>query len=54
MATTSQRQLRRLFMLKGNGLLRNFLDKHFEEKYEHTKVALNFCSKILYVLILVH
>ena len=32
-------------MLKGNGLLRNIFRKHFEEKYKHTKVALNFVLK---------
>ena len=32
-------------MLKGNRLLRNIFRKHFEEKYKHTKVALNFVLK---------
>lgn len=32
-------------MLKKNGLLRNFFNKRFEEKYKHNKVALNFALK---------
>ena len=32
-------------MLKGNGLLRNIFRKHFQEKYKHTKLALNFVLK---------
>ena len=32
-------------MLKVNELLRNIFCKHFEEKYKHTKVALNFVLK---------
>ena len=32
-------------MLKWNGLLRNIFHKHFEEKYKHNKVALNFVLK---------